>query len=276
MNKLLSANFARIKKNKVFWICMIFMFLSGVVMPIAGYTDMKQSGYPTTLDDRFFAYSFFIGILSAIFCSLFTGTEYSDGTIRNKIVVGHSRISIYLSHFITCTAAGFSMCAVFIVPYLCVGIPLLGFFETQFQNVFLFFLSTLVLSWAFSSLFTLVAMLNQSKAVVAVICILTAFVFLIFGTYLNARLNEKETYTAYSYTPSTGNTEQIVETNPNYLRGTERKIYEFLYDFLPGGQVIQLLNMSCTHPWRLCGYSLILVAVSTGIGIFFFRKKDLK
>lgn len=59
--------------------------------------DMKQSGYPTALDDRFFAYSFFIGILSAIFCSLFTGTEYSDGTIRNKIVVGHSRISIYLS-----------------------------------------------------------------------------------------------------------------------------------------------------------------------------------
>lgn len=46
-----------------------------------------------------------MGLVSAIFTSLFIGSEYSDGTIRNKLVVGHSRMRIYLANLIVCSIA---------------------------------------------------------------------------------------------------------------------------------------------------------------------------
>ena len=38
----------------------------------------------------------FIGIILAVFCSLFIGTEHNDGTIRNKIIVGHEKSKLFI------------------------------------------------------------------------------------------------------------------------------------------------------------------------------------
>ena len=40
---------------------------------------MKQSGYINNLDNGFFMCALFIGIILAVFCSLFIGTEHNDG-----------------------------------------------------------------------------------------------------------------------------------------------------------------------------------------------------
>ena len=96
MNKLLSANFFRLKKNKCLWGSLAFMFIVGLAFPLLRYKDMKQSGYINNLDNGFFARALFIGIILAVFCSLFIGTEHNDGTIRNKIIVGQKeKRSIY-------------------------------------------------------------------------------------------------------------------------------------------------------------------------------------
>ena len=55
---------------------------------------MKQSGYINNLDNGFFMCALFIGIILAVFCSLFIGTEHNDGTIRNKIIVGQNYLFI--------------------------------------------------------------------------------------------------------------------------------------------------------------------------------------
>ena len=36
-----------------------------------------------------------MGLVAAILTSMFIGSEYSDGTIRNKLVVGHSRMRLH-------------------------------------------------------------------------------------------------------------------------------------------------------------------------------------
>ena len=46
-----------------------------------------------------------MGLVAAILTSMFIGSEYSDGTIRNKLVVGHSRMRIYLANLIVCSVA---------------------------------------------------------------------------------------------------------------------------------------------------------------------------
>ena len=135
MNKLLSANFFRLRKNKCFRGSLAFMFVIGIASPLLRYRDMKQSGYINNLDNGFFMCALFIGIILAVFCSLFIGTEHNDGTIRNKIIVGQKRETIYLSNMVTCSIIAITMCIVFFVPYLSVGIPLLGFFVADMKMI---------------------------------------------------------------------------------------------------------------------------------------------
>lgn len=277
MNKLLAANFSRMLKNEMFWMGIIFMVGMGILLPVSHYRSMMEDGYTMKIDNGFFAGAVYIGTAMSIFCSLFVGTEYSDGTIRNKIVAGQKRTVIYLSNLITCVVAGGLMCAASFLTYLCVGLPLLGTFEGESKTVVLLVLCVFILSAAYSAIFTLVAMLNQNKAIVAVICILSAFVLMFSGTYITSRLNEPEMRDSYTYMDDTGNIViDEAQPNPYYIGGTKREVYEALLDFLPGGQSIQIANQSAEKPWLLMLYSGIIIAGATGAGLLLFRKKDLK
>lgn len=275
MNKLLSANFFRLRKNKCFWGSLAFMFVVGLAIPLLRYKDMKQSGYINHLDNGFFMCALFIGIVLAVFCSLFIGTEHSDGTIRNKIIVGQKRETIYLSNMVTCSMIAIAMCIAFFVPYLSIGIPLLGFFVADMKMIVMIGLTVLVLSVTFASIFTLIAMLSQNKALITAVCILLSFGLLFAGAMCNRMLDAPKTIPAYSIGENGENTAQEVE-NPKYLNGTKREIVQFLYDVNPGGQAIQCSIMQVVHLTRLPIYSLIIVILTTEAGIWIFKKKDLK
>lgn len=274
MSKLLSANLMRLKKDKIFWIGFIFMFAAGIFFPVMRYMDMKQTGTINNIDNGFLGCTLFIGIIMAVFCSLFIGTEYSDGTIRNKVIVGQNRNAIYLANFIICAVVSIIMCITFFVPYLCIGIPLLGFFNMDTRMVLLFVLTAFLLSVAFSSIFNLISMLNHNKALTAVICILLAFLFLVAGAQLNKMLSEPETNMGLVMTENGQEYEEI--PNPHYLNEGERKTVQFIYDFIPGGQVIQCMSSEAANLSLLPFYSLIIILSTTGTGLSCFRKKDLK
>lgn len=83
MRKLLSANFARLWKDKIFWICMGSMLICAVVFMLFNCrlaASNAKGNY--CFDDFYFQFAIPIGVFCAVFSSLFLGTEYSDGTIR--------------------------------------------------------------------------------------------------------------------------------------------------------------------------------------------------
>lgn len=86
MNRLLSANFARLWRSKIFYGLGLFMigysvmFYRDVYMTI----HVKHKEY-TNWNFAFFGGLLPIGIALAVFVSFYIGTEYSSGTIRNKI-----------------------------------------------------------------------------------------------------------------------------------------------------------------------------------------------
>ncbi len=275
MNKLLAANFTRLKKDKAFLLFIAIMLLAGILLPIIHYMDKVNSEYEVTLERGFFAYAIFIIILTSVFTALFVGTEYSDGTIRNKVIVGHNRVAVYLSNLIVCLVAGILMCTAYLIPYLCIGIPLLGFFKVGAIPILLLGMCVFAMMAAFVALFTLIAMLSQNKAVTAVFCILLAFFLLFIGASIKNRLEAPEYYSGYAITGD-GVTVAEKKTNPQYLTGSKRAAYEFLYDFLPGGQAVQLSGMSAVRLWLMPLYSVFILFVATGAGIIIFKKKDLK
>ncbi len=277
MNRLLSAGFVRLKKEKFLRIAVIFMALFGILISFNAYKYHHEYGLSPSLGRSLFAYGQLIGILSSVFSGLFLGTEYSDGTMRNKLIAGHRRITVYLSSLILNMAAAFLMILSFQLALFVTGVLLLGMGSFSADaGFFLFHLAGgLLLTAAYCAIFTLISMLVQKRAVASTAAILTSFLLLFAGAFIISRLSEPEYYSNYHLSMDTGEvaeTEQ--EPNPLYLRGTERKVYEFLQDLLPGAQSLSLSEGRLGH-WPPLAYSLLLTVLFTGGGILLFERKNL-
>lgn len=236
-----------------------------------------------TFDGYFFGFPLFTGIIAAVFVSLFVGTEYSDGTMRNKIVVGHTRSAIYLSNLVVNIVAAFITNLAFIVAVSAVGIPLFGPLTIGTQGVLLLLSISILMMIAFTAIFTLLGMLIQNRTIVAIVSILGVVLLFVAAITINQKLSEPEFYEFYSYEVAgepgevTDNTDGMEKMpNPNYLQPEQRRVYEFFYDFLPTGQSMQVSQRTAAHPWQMLLYSLAIIVVTTACGVFFFRRKDLK
>lgn len=161
MNRLLCAHFARLKRDKVFLLSAALMFALGIFLPLNHYLQNAAYGSVAAPDNIFFGYTQIIGVLSAVFCSLFLGREYSDGVIRNKLAIGHDRISVYLSGLIVCIAESVFVSASYMISCAVTGFLLLGSFQTPPALLFAYLAESFLMAAALCSLFTLHSMLNQ-------------------------------------------------------------------------------------------------------------------
>ncbi len=103
MRKLFSANFLRLFTSKVFWALEGVCAAVGAIFYILAAINTRNIGeawYLANSNYYFFLEVIYIGFVMAVFSGFYVGTEYSDGTIRNKLSVGHSRKNIYLANMI--------------------------------------------------------------------------------------------------------------------------------------------------------------------------------
>lgn len=280
MSKLLRADFARLFKSKVFWFFMAFVFVSEVFSCIDLYRE-KTKGYFPNGDSLLFDVCVQMLIIAAVFIGLFVGTDYSNGTVRNKIIVGHTRTEIYFSNLIVCSSALAMIQLVGMLTVVGIGFPLVGNIEKSFMSLFILSLISFATTIALSSLLLLIAMLIHSKSHSVVVAIIVSIVLLIGAFVIANGLNQPEYTSSVSVSASedgvnSSDNQIVMEKNPYYLSGAKRDVYEFLYDFLPGCQTMQILEQNPAHPARLPVYSLILIVITTACGVFVFRKKDIK
>ncbi len=286
MGNLLRANFLRLGKSKLFWVCLAVFIAVGVLSAAEEFrfqvslgTDLsvpEVTQYKALLERQFFQYAAYIGILAAALISLFLGTEYSDGAIRNKIFAGHSRTAVYLAGLIT----GFTASALCMVGYmlscLAVGVPLLGWFTKPAALLANAVVGSVVMLAAFCAIFTFVTMNCPKKSTSVVVCLLGVFLLLFAASYLYSRLEEPEFIQGYELSVNGQLVTAQPEPNPLFLQGLERQVYQFLFDLLPAGQAVQYSTLAFTDPVRLIVMALAVTAAFTGGGLFLFQRKDLK
>lgn len=275
MRKLISADFCRLRRDKSFWIGTLVMlvYTAAVVFFICQEALKDSSGYQYMLDNCYFCYAIPIGLPIAVYVSLFLGTEYSDGTIRNKLVVGHTRRDIYLSHLFTNIAGGLSMLLAALLGGL-VGIPFLGAWKMG-KMILIFLLISVLFTVSYVAIFTLIGMLCSNKAISAVLAILLFLGLMYMAMYLYFKLSEPEMINGLIMTQ-----EEMQwgdpEPNPRYLTGIKREACQFIMDFLPSGQCGQMQELNVLHPVRMMISSVVIVIVTTLGGIIAFERKDLK
>ena len=101
MRRLLRANFARLLKNKLFWIITCAELFLGALFPILHYMDNIDENSGWNMDSTIFIYALFVPLMVSLLTALFIGTDYSDGTMRNKLIAGHVRRKIYVANLIS-------------------------------------------------------------------------------------------------------------------------------------------------------------------------------
>ena len=277
MRNVLSANFARLFKDRVFCATLAAMLLCAVVTMLSGCRQAAVnagSGYSYTLDSYYFGLAPTLGLFCAVFTSLFLGTEYSDGTLRNKIMVGHSRASVYLANLAVCFAATLCFAAVWLMGGL-VGIPFLGLWKIGITGLAAYSALIFCFSAALSAIFTFVGMNLQSRSASAVLSLLLFLALLVGASMVYARLCQPEMTSGVVIT-SEGMQMAEPAPNPEYLGGNLRRAYEGLLNFLPTGQGILMANLEVARPLYMLASSALISVGMTLLGVCMFQKKDLK
>ncbi|MDE6025207.1 MAG: ABC transporter permease [Lachnospiraceae bacterium] len=282
MNKLLSAEFTRLFKSRLFKVCMFLSGALGALFIIVRWMDVRANvtayaNLPreySKADDMIFFGPMFVVFVMAIFTGLFVGTEYSDGTIRNKLIVGHKRSSIYISKLVVCIVANIIIHAICIFVPWGLGSLLLGVDTgagVLLAKVFMLFVIVITMT----ALLLLISMLIQSKSIGSVSCLSFMLIILLIAGYINSRLDAPEYYGGYSLVDENGDfIEMEQEKNPSYLSGKKRDIYEFVYDVLPSGQ---MFTVSYGKPKNIMMvYDIIILIGATTAGVIVFKKKNLK
>ena len=250
MRNLIFANITRLKKSKLFWTGVILSALYTVFLLIMNYLEMTGSAEITEVSLNWF---FFSAIsVSTIFCPIysgfFVGTEYNDGTIRNKLIAGHERSNIYLANGLTIFNVEILLFLVSAAIIIILGIPMFGLTIEYPLRFILYLLAGMFMLAEFASLFTMVSTIISNKTSSVSACLIIYAVLYIITNYLRIAV--------FSYYGA-----EVVSSG--IYNEVTKFIFEFLYDFLPTGQSLQISSGFILHPYSFFFYSILNIMLTT-------------
>ena len=274
MRKLLSAYFSRLFKSKLFRIEMLIaMAMSGLLLFVnqfEGASSIKYMDYP------YFSQFIYNPVVFAAFITLFIGTEYSDGAIRNKLSTGHSRLAVYGSNL--CVSIIMSVLFVLVQIAVCLSIGLLVFepFRLPMEQILAAAMTACLTAASSAAIYTAMAMNIQNKAFSVITAVALSFAVMLLVSMIAGTLYAPEM--VYEYTEKTANglTYGPLVPNPGYIRGTARTIAQWVNDILPQGQLYSLYAYDFDRYARWPLTSAMVLVVSTVLGYYSFSKKDIK
>ena len=242
MTKLLRACVRRYTHNTIFWIAAVLTI--GLGISIAHSTRM------TYYDDALVIAQM---LIHAVMISWVVGKEFKEGIFRNKVIVGHSKGSIYLSELICGVGIAFVLyflCAVIFVAFNFYEVPLL-----PASLIVKIFVDYVLLNMCLAAIFVTISCLFSQQAIIAIVNIALVLVMTTASQRLYAQLSQPQYLERYE----TINSEWIDENgnirykevkvegseyyvdNPTYVGGVKRDIYDTVYKLSPYGHIIEFV-----------------------------------
>lgn len=273
MIKLLRANLTRMAKNKYFWFCVLTtLFINATIFYI-----MLRNGALTSAENTIFTFPGISVFTSGAFAALFLGEEYSDHTIRNKLIIGATRTQICFANTITTVIGGFCMIAAEkIIPLLTALFGGAGKLTMSAEDFTLGIVIYVCAVMASCALFAMIGTnVTKRSASVALTLALTIISY-IGAPAIKNKLDVPQMMTVEVLGEDHVTVlEKYEEPNPDGVTGAPRVLLESLYNTLSFGQLSQAPRQTDARPY-LPLYSLGTAVAAAGAGALIFRKKDLK
>ena len=202
MTDLIKADYYRILKSKLFLILTIICFVLPILTALTylimekvialssdftGIEGLNISG--RLLISESFALSSNMGLILSIFITIFIATDVSNGTLRNKLIAGKSRTSIYFSHFITTATISATLILMNVLVFILFTCLLFGYGATldgaEMVRI-VFFLITGIITFVFSaSISTAITLSIKSSAASVIITVLAGMGFSIIASLVH-------------------------------------------------------------------------------------------
>lgn len=277
MNRLIKSDFERFFKDKLFLVVSILAVVFAVITPLLYVLIFKVAGemdpmaaellgsYVTAKGQFFGAFSFGnnLGLIAPLLVGIILFKDFSFGTVRNKIVSGHSRASIFLSIFVVCTVALFGIILAHALLSLGISLPFFDYQSTPFKMAdFWYLLESLLFEFlVYLFVAALVSWLCVNMKNIGMVIVL--YVAIVLGATMIAGILQVAI--------------MVLETQKDMA--TLVKVLQFV-------QNINVFNSSATigvgesyTTKQVCYYvlpSLIGTGAILGHGLLKFGKKDLK
>lgn len=280
MRKLLTANFSRLWRSKIFWVLEVLSALLGAVFYTLAIINTKNIGENWYLASG--NYYFYIGFVSvgaimAVFSAFYIGSEYDQGTIRNKLNVGCTRNNIYLANLIVVATASVLFTITHIALSAVVGLPFLGGLMWEALAPIGWRIPTaMVMLLCYAAFFTFIAMLDSNKSRSIIISFVFALVIIIGGFYFYNALQQPEFTTRMVMQEDGSFLRQEGVPNNKYLKGVLRTAYTFVEACIPSAQGLNIARSEGVFNPLAIICQLCVTIVTTAAGMAFFKKKDIK
>ncbi len=279
MSKLVSANFSRLIRNKFFWLGLALIVGIAAFVSVDFVQSHPWAGEKISFEtkDVCFKYTPIVAGIAALFAGLFVGEEYSNKTIRNKIASGYSKSEIYRANWLICTAVG---SLYYLTFFLIIALPIAPWKELAKYNANIvadFMRRALVNLFAILSLVSVVVFIamfvkNRIIGVVAALgCVLLLF---LASELMFEGIRAQQFKTVLD--EETGMAMELV--NPEYKNDLKRRIFQFVMDVQPFGQILQVKAGRAVDIKGIVLpiYSCLMMALFGFGGAHLFVKRDLE
>ena len=257
MINLINSNIERIRRSKLRYIFPIVIFLT-ILTIIYNYLKINDVNNIIIVEDLVLKSGVIIGFIYAIMVNFFIGEEYTNGTIRNKMILGYSRSKIYLANLITLISIALICYILYIIIIFCLGIPLFGNIISSFNDVLIKLIDLAFIIIAYISIYTFICQIISNQVITISLCLLIMILQIFSSLLFITKLEDSEYY-------------------DTYISKNTKVVYETMINIMPVGQAYEIKN-GRTLPEDsfeiLWVYSSITSSILTIIGIIIFKRKD--
>ena len=281
MRELLSAGLQRYRKSLAFWVTLFISLVFGI---IAGVITEENPFHGTEI-------TYFVGpfLAIAIQISLMIGIEFSNGVIRNKLMIGHSKGSVFFSELLLSLLSATLQFVVFYGAFAVLTARIYS--KITARDMLLFVIGLWLLHMSFAVICTAVCyFIPYYTALAAILNIVLIPSMMFVSSELHQKLNVPE-YIRYGFYNDEG--EFVAERNPNAIPHDSAKyaLLHTAYYLMPYGQLMEHEKTIDYQPFKqsfvlfddkmdelktapLC--SFLVIGAFTAAGLISFRKRDLK
>lgn len=289
MIKLLRANLLRISKSVTFWIFVALYTLYPIIIAL-----IEIQTYEPITSDKMLSLNYGVeffpmqGVIIALLCSILFNADFSNGTLRNKVIIGLSRSKIYLTNLLTMIIISLGLSVIYIIIFFALGMPLLGKFTSSASTIIWMIVDGSLMLIAYSAIMTLIVMTCKNPIASLIISALVITLGALLSYYMDYIVSIPEVITTLSENQF-GETIWVQIPNENVPSQAVKAFCRFITDLLPSGQSFQLSSIGYTHGWtmdmysrgglhywQMALYSLGIIGATSGIGILIFKKNNIK
>ncbi|MCR5601108.1 MAG: ABC transporter permease [Ruminococcus sp.] len=261
MINIIRSELKRLAGSKAFYITLAVSLLLAFNM-----ADLKNGHIlDFDLSGTFGMFAGYYGLIAAPMTALFAGREFSDGTVRNKLICGRSRAEVYIAETVVCSLAAIviqtSVFAMSLIYCKFNGIVLIVSVWEMIKIAAVGYIAVIT----YTVIFVMAVMLICDKtssvvwSEVMAVLLMLAGGFAIDKKYSDKWRNNKAILLMNDIIPFSQTAEVAVE---HEMTGSEECI-EITFD-------------ASDNAVRCMVYGSLTIFLTTAAGIYFFRKKTLK